>query len=457
MHLNIPEYVIRFARNMAYVGARALCVGGSVRDMAMGLPPHDWDMEVYGLNPAQLEEALKGYGNVVFAGKIYGVYRLSNPPLDVSLPRKDRLRGKSHKDFDVTIDGRLSFEEAFRRRDLTMNSVGLDPLTHEWIDPFEGVRDIHAKVLRATNTQTFMEDPLRALRVAQFMGRFDMSPDLSLIQLCQKMDLSFVSGERIYWEFMKLLTLSQKPSRGFEFLRQTGLLRFFPILKSLIDVEQDPVWHPEGDVWTHTMMVIDEAARLRTGDKSQDEVLMFASLCHDFGKPEATHFDGEHVRSKGHEMMGVKPAQEFLRSLRASQGLVQKVGQLVRWHLSPVSLPVGGAKESAYRRLARELQKVGLSLMDLYRLSLADHRGRGINAHTQKGLEALEAFKSKFESYGLACSAPEDKVTGKMLMMHGIEPGPEIGKLLGLCRTIQDEEPNLTAEDLIQRALTLDL
>ncbi len=453
MLLKVPEFVTSFAKSMAFVGGRALCVGGSVRDMVMDLPAHDWDMEVYGLSPAQLEEALKSYGNVVFAGKIYGVYRLANPPLDVSLPRKDRLHGKSHKDFDITVDGRLSFEEAFRRRDLTMNSIGFDPLTHEWIDPFGGVRDIEAKVLRATDPETFVEDPLRALRVAQFVGRFDMSPDPSLMQLCQQIDLSHLSGERVYWEFIKLLTLSQRPSLGFEFLRQTGLLRFFPALKSLIDVPQEPIWHPEGDVWTHTMMVIDEAASLRTGHKVQDEVLMFASLCHDFGKSDATYFDGEHIRSKGHEMMGVRPAQDFLGALKAPQALIRKVDKLIRWHLAPISLPLGGAKVADYNGLAREFQKAGVSLMDLYHLALADHRGRGVNVHTQKSLEVLEVFKSCIEAYGLKSAAPEDKVTGKMLMKHGIDPGPQIGKILKRCRAIQDEEPDLTAEAIIESAL----
>jgi len=452
----VPEFVISFAKNIALEGGRALCVGGSVRDRVIGLPAHDWDMEVYGLNPAQLEKILKEYGNVVFVGKIYGVYRLINPPLDVSLPRKDRACGSGHKDFDVTVDSALSFEEAFRRRDLTMNSIGYDPLTCEWVDPFQGIKDIKDKVLRATDPVTFVEDPLRALRVAQFVGRFEMRPDPSLIELCKQIDLSSLSGERVYWEFVKLLTLSRKPSLGFEFLRQTGLLRFFPLLKSLVDVPQDLIWHPEGDVWTHTMMVIDAAAGLRTGDKAKDGVLMFACLCHDVGKVEATYFDGVHIRSKGHEMMGVKPTQEFLEGLRAPNVVIQQIGGLVRWHLSPVALPLGGANVSAYRRLARELQKAGLSMMDLYRVALADHRGRGVNVHTAKSLDALEVFKSSIEAYQLDKAFPEDKVTGGMLMSRGMKPGPEIGRMLEVCRAIQDEEPHLPAHDILERAFKVE-
>ncbi len=171
------------------------------------------------------------------------------------------------------------------------------------------------KRLRATDPAHFPEDPLRGLRVAGFAARFEMAPDAELKRLCSELDLSELSAERVFAELEKLLLRSEKPSIGFELLRETKLLRFFPEVEALVGVPQEPDWHPEGDVWIHTMMVLDEAAKLRTGSVDEDLALMYGALAHDFGKPSTTRTIGGRITSYEHDVKGVfDRGQRFSRS-----------------------------------------------------------------------------------------------------------------------------------------------
>ena len=196
-------------------------------------------------------------------GRAFGVFRVGGIDADFSLPRRDSKRGPGHRGFDVAPDPSLDFAEAARRRDLTVNSIGIDPLTGDVLDPHGGRRDLTRRVLRATDPARFPEDPLRGLRVAQLAARLDMTPDEALVALCRTLDLSELSGERVFDEFTKLLLRAARPSIGLRVLEDTGQLRFFPELDALRGVPQDPKWHPEGDVWLHTLMVLDVAATLR--------------------------------------------------------------------------------------------------------------------------------------------------------------------------------------------------
>ena len=244
-------------------GGRAVVVGGWVRDHLLGIRSKDVDVEVFGLDAARLESLLGGFGKVHAVGRAFGVFRVGDVDVDFSLPRRDSKRGPGHRGFDVAPDPSLDFAEAARRRDLTVNSIGIDPLTGEVLDPHGGRGDLERRVLRATDPARFPEDPLRGLRVAQLAARLEMAPDGELIALCRGLDLAELSGERVFEEFRKLLLRAARPSLGFKVLEDTGLLRFFPELDALRGVPQDPEWHPEGDVWVHTLMVLDVAASLR--------------------------------------------------------------------------------------------------------------------------------------------------------------------------------------------------
>ena len=279
--------VIEIAAAIRGAGGRAIVVGGWVRDRLRGTRSKDVDIEVFGLEVERLEAVLAQFGDVLAIGRAFGVFRVAGLDVDFSLPRRDSKRGPGHRGFDVVPDPSLEFDAAARRRDLTVNSIGLDPLTGEVLDPHGGCEDLARRTLRATDPQHFPEDPLRGLRVVQLAARLEMEPDEALVALCRELDLSELSGERVFEEFRKLLLRAARPSLGFTVLEATGQLRFFPELDALRGVEQDPEWHPEGDVWVHTLMVVDAAASLRVGNESGDDdlALMLAALCHDLGKP----------------------------------------------------------------------------------------------------------------------------------------------------------------------------
>ncbi len=446
--------VLELAAAIRIAGGRALLVGGWVRDRLLRIDSRDYDMEVFGLPLGRLEEVLSGFGEVIAIGRSFGVLHIKGMPLDVAIPRKDSKVGRGHRGFVVDLDPDLDFEEAARRRDLTMNSIGYDPLDHEILDPHGGESDLQAGRMRATDPVHFAEDSLRGLRVAQFLARFDMKPDQQLVELCAALDLSDLPGERVQEEFRKLLLKAALPSAGFEFLRETGLLRFFPELEAMVGVPQDPAWHPEGTVWEHTLMVLDEAARLRTGDPHEDWVLMLGALCHDLGKPVTTEIgDDGRVRSPGHEPAGVPVAESFLTRIRASADVIAQVGGLVRHHLAPVTLVKDGATAKGFRRLARRLSAVGLEARRLHRLAAADHFGRTTSDAVAKEFPAGDRFLARMEELAIADGAVPDVVLGRHLISRGMVPGREFGAILETCRKVQDETGSDDPDRILDQVL----
>src|SRR5438270_5850190 len=233
--MDIPKTIFELARAVREEGGRALLVGGCVRDELMGQQPKDWDLEVYGIEPARLREILDRFGTVNVVGEAFTVYKLG-PHLDISIPRRERKTGRGHRAFFIEGDSSMSIEEATSRRDFTVNAILQDPLTSEVIDPFAGEKDIDAKVLRAVSPKTFSEDSLRVLRAAQFAARFEFDIDPATVDLCRAIDLSDLPAERIWGEIEKLLVRAPRPSTGFDWLRNLGAIdQLFPELKALID------------------------------------------------------------------------------------------------------------------------------------------------------------------------------------------------------------------------------
>ena len=448
----IDADVLAIARAIAEAGGRALLVGGFVRDRLLGLGSKDHDIEVYGLELERLEACLGGFGEVIAVGKAFGVLRVKGLDMDFSIPRRDSKTGRGHRGFIVELDPTLDFREAARRRDLTVNSIGLDPLTGEVLDPHDGRTDLQERRLRATDPEKFGEDSLRGLRVAQFLARFEMTPDHQLFELCRALDLSDLPGERMYEELTKLLLKGVRPSLGFEFLRETGLLRFFPELEAMVGVPQDPEWHPEGTVWEHTLMVVDEAAKDRRGD-ADDLVLMLGALCHDLGKPDTTVFVDGRVRSPLHEDVGVPIAEAFLERLRASTETTRKIAALVDHHLAPAVFVKGGAGGKAYRRLARKLDGVGLDPMLLFRVARADHFGRTTEDALRREFPAGDTFLERMEELDVEETGIQDVVLGRHLIARGYSPSPWFGKVLAGCRDLQDETGWTDADQILDQVL----
>jgi tRNA nucleotidyltransferase (CCA-adding enzyme) len=381
MRLEIPDPDLRRAlekvcRAVQGAGGRALVVGGSVRDALLGLPAKDLDIEVYGIEPARLQELLRKDFNISLVGQAFGVIKILGVAMDVSIPRRESKSGLGHKGFDVLSDPCLGLEEASSRRDFTVNAMALDPSTGEIFDPHGGRKDLEARVLRHVSGK-FREDPLRVLRGMQFSARFELTPCPETVALCRSIEPEGLASERIFEEWRKLVLQGVRPSLGLAFLKDTGWLRHYPELEALAGCEQEPEWHPEGDVWVHTLHCMDAFARQRLGDEAEDLIVGLAVLCHDFGKPATTRFEDGRIRSWEHEEAGVEPSRRFLERLTNQEGLISAVLPLVGSHMRPDELFKAGATDTAVRRLARKVARIDR----LVRVAAADRQGRpGLDA-----------------------------------------------------------------------------
>lgn len=458
--VNLPEKVMALARVIHEAGGRALLVGGCVRDQLLEIEPKDWDLEVYQLAPARLREILDSFGSVNAVGEAFTVYKLGHD-LDVSLPRRERKSGRGHRAFVIEGDPAMSIEDATRRRDFTINAILQDPMTGELIDPFGGKQDIAARVLRAVAAQTFVEDSLRVLRAAQFAARFEFKIDPETVALCRTMDLSDLPAERVWGELEKLLLRSRRPSVGLNWLKELGAVeKMFPEIQSLIDVLQDPEWHPEGDVFIHTLLVVDRARELIDDlPYARQVTVMLAALAHDFGKPPTTQFLEGRWRSRGHEEAGVEPSTRFLDriSVHTIDGydVRQQVIALVREHLKPGEFykkrdEVG---EGAFRRLARRCEPDLL-----YRVAKADSLGRNadwVPRDKWYGSEAQEWFVQRAKELNVEQRPPDPLLLGRHLLELGVEPGPRMGEITRAVYEMQLDGRVRTLDDAISEARKL--
>jgi tRNA nucleotidyltransferase (CCA-adding enzyme) len=408
-------------------GGRALIVGGWVRDRLLGLDCKDIDLEVFGLGAAALKPLLARFGSVNTVGESFTVYKVAD--LDVSLPRRESKVGRGHKAFAVTGDPALSIEEAARRRDFTINAISWDPLTGEYLDPFDGRADLARGVLKAVDPRTFADDSLRVLRAIQFAARFEFAIDAGTKALCRRIDVDDLPAERIWGEIEKLLLKARRPSIGFALALELGVIaKLFPELLALVDCPQEPEWHPEGDVWVHTLLGIDVARKRLDGlDYPEQVTVMLGAVCHDLGKPPTTAFIDGRIRSLEHEEEGVKPAAALLDRLNVHTMLGYDVRRqvlgIVANHLKPgmffKSDPKAG--DGAFRRLA---QKVDLEL--LARVAKADCEGRGGGFDCS----AMDWFVERARALGVEHEAPKPLVLGRHLLQIGMTPGPAIGQVL---------------------------
>jgi tRNA nucleotidyltransferase (CCA-adding enzyme) len=430
-----PPIAGAMARAIADAGGRALIVGGWVRDRLLGHPSKDVDLEVFGLSPDALREVLRRFGPVNAVGESFTVYKVAD--VDVALPRRESKSGRGHKGFVVQGDPSMTVEEAARRRDFTINAISWDPLTGEYIDPFDGRTDLLIRrVLRVVDPRTFADDSLRVLRGIQFAARFALDMEPSTFELCRRIALDDLPAERIWGEIEKLLLLAPEPSRGLRLANQLAVLgRLLPEVKALEGCPQEPEWHPEGDVWVHTLMVIDQA-RTRIDDlpHPRQVTVMLGALCHDLGKPPTTAFLDGRIRSIDHEQAGVAPTRALLNRLNVHTiGGFDVRGQvegIVAHHLKPLAFsksqtPVG---DGAFRRLA---QKVDLEL--LARVAVSDCLGR--TGHFD--CSGIGWFLDRAKALGVEHEAPLPLVRGRDLIAMGMRPGPAMGTLL---REIYDHQ-----------------
>ncbi|MDY7106618.1 MAG: HD domain-containing protein [Actinomycetota bacterium] len=452
IHLSDPRHdrlARSIAERVAERGGRARYVGGAVRDHLLGLRIEDLDIEVIGLGPDDVHAAVGEVAKVSLVGSSFGVFKVHGAPIDVSLPRTERKVGRGHRGFEVEVDPHLPPERAAARRDFTINAIAVDPLTDEVVDPFGGRADLDARVLRHTSDQ-FREDPLRVLRGMQFVARFGLAPAPATVAVAAGIEPEGLAPERVFEEWSKLVRRGVAIGAGLEFLRATGWHHHTPELAALVGVPQDPEWHPEGDVWTHTGHVMDAFAAARLGDDEEDLVVGFACLCHDLGKPATTAWIDGRWRSPGHEAAGVPPTRAFIGSMTNQRGLADDVARLVADHLKPDQLYQADSTPRAVRRLAQRVVR----LDRLLRVAHADRNGRP--PAPDDGFPAADWLREQAAALDVADRAPEPIVRGRDLIDLGLAPGPQFKRLLDACFEAQLDGDVTSVDDglaLVRRLL----
>jgi tRNA nucleotidyltransferase (CCA-adding enzyme) len=401
-------------------GGHCYLVGGCVRDHLLGLGSQNFDLEVFGLSSEKIIEILKPNYRIDRVGKSYGILKIHDCDIDIGVPRQEQKTGPLHTDFAVQEDPFLPLERAIERRDFTINSIYFDIKNQQIIDPFRGREDLQQKILRHTG-ERFSEDPLRVLRGMQFCARFQLTPAPKTIELCQTLSIHSLSPERVYQEFSKLFIQGTQPSLGLDFLRQTNWLKFFPEIHRLIGVKQNPIRHPEGDVFAHTCCALDAFAKNRTGNALDDLTLGFALLCHDFGKPATTVKGSRGIHSYWHEIAGILPAKNFMEWLRVPKHIMLQVLTLVQYHMEPRLVFKRKASDGELRRLSYSVHRLDLLIL----MGYCDCFGR-----VKHNDEIRTWTTERARDLGILNAPPKAIIQGRHLIELGLSPCKDFSQML---------------------------
>lgn len=409
-------------------GGRVWMVGGCVRDRLLGREMKDIDVEVHGISVPELEAILDGLGDRMAIGESFGIYALKGYGVDIAMPRKEHLTGRGHKDFDVLVDPNIGETEAARRRDFTVNAMMQDVLTGEIFDPFKGKRDLRKRILRHVDDRTFPEDPLRVLRAAQFAARFAFHVAKETTALCKTMELDALSKERVEGELKKALLQAERPSIFFRVLRDMEQLSFwFPEIEALIGVPQNPKFHTEGDVWNHTVLVLDAAAQYRNQAENPFG-FMLAALTHDLGKIVATEYESGKFHAYGHETAGLPLTEQFLRRITNEKSLIDYVLNLTSLHMKPTTIAVSGASLKTSNHMFDD----SIDPEGLICLSMADGQG---TRSPYPYVSCEENLRARLEIYEQTMAQPY--VMGRDLIEAGLAPGADFSEFLALAHKLR--------------------
>ena len=465
--MHIPAPIAKIVSAVTACGGKAYLVGGAVVDAIKGLVPKDWDIEVYNLNHGQLSELLVPYEPKA-VGQAFGIFKLhpktvNGLDVDVSVPRLDNCVGVGHSSFEVSIDPNMTPREAARRRDFTINSMAFDIVGGKLVDPFDGLTDLKAGILRATNPATFVQDPLRALRAMQLLARKAKTVDPETMELIRGMHGSFqyLAKERVHEEWAKLLLKADRPSVGLEFLRESGWLSHFPELQALVGCGQNPEWHPEGDAWVHSLHVVDSAAWARDHvDPEWKEAFMFGALLHDVGKPATTVFpemvdSGEASAdllwsARGHDRAGKVPAEAFMKRITADATLIRRSAAIVHEHMQPYTLFQGEAKANSWKRLHGKLRLDVLGWM-----SRCDSCGKPDEMRDIRDPELEHAISDLCWEYFKLVGGPKPVAAllqGRDLIAAGYKPGRTFSIALKAAYEAQLDDDTLDIPALVEIA-----
>ena len=428
----------RIAGYVKEAGGRTFYVGGFVRDRLLGIENKDVDIEVHGLEPDALYEILGRLGEPLSFGKSFGVFALKGEDIDIAMPRRERATGSGHRDFEVDVDPFIGTREAARRRDFTINALMEDVLTGEVVDHFGGRRDLDEGVIRHIDPATFIEDPLRVLRGAQFAARFGFAIAPDTMELCRGIDFSALSRERVEEEMKKALLKADRPSIFFESLRAMDQLDvWFPELKQTIGLEQDPVFHPEGDVWTHTMEVIDRAAAFRDRVSGPYRFMLLA-LTHDLGKIVTTEVVKGRIHAYEHETKGMPLVEAFMDRLTGEKDVKNYVYNMVPLHMRP---NVAAYSKPALKSTNRMFDAAEAPA-DLIWFAEAD---KPVISGNDAFSGDREFLIERLKAYEETMAKPY--VMGRDLIEAGLEPGEDFSEILAHAHKLRlagiDKEPAL--------------
>jgi tRNA nucleotidyltransferase (CCA-adding enzyme) len=462
--------VLKVCEAVRSAGGRAVLVGGWVRDQLRGLESKDFDIEVYGLDSGRLRSVLESIATVNTVGEHFAVYKLvfqrrgqrpandvdstaaeeneERVEIDVSIPRRESKSGHGHRGFVIEGDPTMSFTEAARRRDFTINAVMYDPLTDETIDPYGGEADLKRRVLRAVAADTFVEDSLRVLRAVQLAARFEMIVEPATAELCRSIDLSDLPSERIWGEVEKLLVLAERPSIGLETALELGVFdKLFPAFSALAGSEPTEEFHRLTDAFTHTKRSLDLAVTL-VRDLSRPEriAVMLATLCHEPGQAVTAEQSGADSVEKGVELARSVMKVLGLHTL-AGYDVRSQTLSLVREKQQPTQFYQLRDKisDGDFRRLS---QRVNLDL--LYRVAKACSLAQGGEPPI-----AEDWFIERASKLGIRHGPPEPLLMGRHLIEAGYEPGPEMGRRLRAVYELQLDGRVTTLEEALSAAGTV--
>lgn len=325
------------AEKVKQEGGRTFYVGGYVRDKLLGIDNKDVDIEVHGIDADKLYSILKTIEKPLTYGNSFGIYSLKGHNIDIALPRSEKCIGNKHTDFRIDVDPFIGYKKAAKRRDITINALMQDVLTDEILDYYHGLDDLKNKIIRHVDDESFIEDPLRVLRIAQFASRFEFTVANETISLCKSMDLTTLSRERIEEELRKALLKGKKPSIFFDALKEVNQLDYwFKEIKELENIDQDPIYHPEGNVYIHTMQVIDRGVKYNPSFE-----FMLLCLTHDFGKIICTTVDScpdsrpTRIHAYGHEIKGLPIIETFIRRITNKKDIIKYLKNMVPLHMAP--------------------------------------------------------------------------------------------------------------------------
>lgn len=441
LHMPISDKAMKVIHRLHNADMESLVVGGSVRDHFLGTESKDCDIEVYGASLDEIGDTLRGIGKIDEVGKSFGVLKVTigDEDFDISVPRRDSKVGEGHRGFDISMDPMMSVDDAFRRRDFTINAMGFDPVRNLLVDPHGGVDDLRNGVLRAVDHTTFADDPLRVMRGIQFAGRFDMDMSDDTVKLCRSLSDKFgeLPKERIWGEMEKLFSKSIAPGKAMEMLHTVDWERHFPAVAAVRGIPQDVKWHPEGDVHTHHQLAADHAARASATDGlgSQDRmIVVMATALHDIGKASTTvHEENGSITSRGHDDAGSELVGELMDTMGAPRRVEQHVATLIREHMCVASTPDPSSK--AVRGLQRRLSgksETGPTLDVWARVVAGDHGGRGAKNPNNPAQKWLDRVAN-------APAIPKSLITGQDLIVElGMKPGPEFKSIIAAANGAQD-------------------